>query len=113
MAFASLRPGQRQREQSVLCRRDDNYGTAGHAEQPLLEKLRLAVLTAVVLPIKVAGTLTCLVSFYTFCRLSILIPLQYRSDAVAAVGKIACRACLFSIGFLRVTWDRIKADENE
>ncbi len=50
------------------------------------------------------GAFSCLVSFYTFCRLSVLIPVEKRSDAVASAGKIACRLCLLSLGFLSIQW---------
>jgi lysophosphatidylcholine acyltransferase/lyso-PAF acetyltransferase len=64
----------------------------------------LGVLSVLVLPFKVLGAASCLVSFYLFCRLSILIPEEKRSNAVAGAGKIACRLCLLSLGFLRVRW---------
>jgi len=85
-------------------RRSDRYGTAGNVPQPLSEQILLVVLSILVLPLKVLGALSCLVTFYTFCRLSVLIPEEKRSGAVAKAGKIACRLCLLSLGFISVTW---------
>ena len=85
-------------------RRHDRYGTGGQDPQPLSEKILLGVLTVLVVPVKVTAALACLVWFYAFCRVSVLIPHQYRGAAVAAAGKLACRLCLLSLGFIHVRW---------
>ena len=83
------------------------YGELGMAPQPLLEKLRLALLALTVLPIKVLGTLGCVVSFWACCRLSFLLPAAVRSEVVAALGRWHCRCCLLWLGFWRVSWIRV------
>ena len=86
------------------------YGELGMAPQPLLEKLRLALLALTVLPIKVLGTLGCVVSFWACCRLSFLLPAAVRSEVVAALGRWHCRCCLLWLGFWRVSWIRVGDD---
>lgn len=88
----------------MLCRRSDRYGTGGTRPQPVSEKILLGVLSILVLPLKVIGALACLVWFYAFCRISVLIPEEHRTNAVATAGKLACRSCLFCIGFVKVKW---------
>ena len=87
-----------------FCRRHDRYGTGGQDPQPLSEKILLGVLTVLLVPVKVTSAVACLVWFYAFCRVSVLIPQQYRGGAVAAAGKLACRLCLLSLGFIHVRW---------
>lgn len=92
------------------CRRNDRYGTAWETPQPLSEKLLLVALSVFVLPVKIICALACLVSFYAFCRLSILLPANVRDDCVAAAGKVACRLCLLSLGFVRIRWEQVDPD---
>jgi len=49
-------------------RRRDQYGTLGRKPQPALEYLRLAVLAAVLLPLKFFGCLLCVLAFHVVCR---------------------------------------------
>lgn len=67
-----------------------------------------------IVPIKVLGSLGCLVSFYIVIKLSFLFPKAVRTDWVAALGKIHCRMCLLFIGFIKVQWiDLSKNGEND
>lgn len=84
--------------------RQDYYGVLGLRPLPTLEKLRLAVLAVVVVPIKLLGALFCLVAYYAVCRASLLLPLALRTDFITATGRVACRACLFCLGFYWVEW---------
>ena len=83
-------------------RRSDRYGESGMQPQPWTENLRILLLCATLVPIKAAGALGCLLGYYTFCRLAVLLPSEKRIDAVAAMGKVFCRACLYCIGFTTV-----------
>ena len=49
-------------------RRSDRYGTLGRKPQPVLEYIRLAVLAAVLVPIKFVGALLCVLAFHIICR---------------------------------------------
>ena len=49
-------------------RRSDHYGTLGRKPQPVLEYIRLAVLAAVLVPIKFFGALLCVLAFHIICR---------------------------------------------
>ena len=84
--------------------RVDRYGEFGMAPQPLTENLRLALLALIVVPIKLIGSMACLLSFYVVTKLSFLLPVSVKNDWVAALGRVHCRACLFFIGFVRVRW---------
>ena len=88
--------------------RHDQYGHLGTAPQRPLEYLRLAVLAVTVVPLKIAGALFCLTAFYLVCRLSALLSRHRRSQVVPACGKVACRACLFCLGFLHIRWLRVR-----
>jgi lysophosphatidylcholine acyltransferase/lyso-PAF acetyltransferase len=90
--------------------RSDIYGELGVAPIPLTEQLRLLFFAIFLVPFKAIGTLACLLSYFFVIKLSFLFPASVRSDWVAALGKIHCRACLFSLGFVRVKWIKIEAD---
>ena len=64
------------------------------APQPVLEYVRLGLMLALVVPIKIIGAFTCLVSFWIWVQLAaVLFPAKYRSGWVAWLGKIHCRSC--------------------
>ena len=84
--------------------RHDRYGKMGMAPQTTLERIRLCIAAVTVLPVRAAGTLACVVGFFAACKLLQLLPSQYRSPFVAALGKAYCKACLLCIGFWRVRW---------
>jgi len=88
----------------------DNFGELGRKPQPLLEQLRLLFFAIFLVPFKSIGTLACLLSYFVVIKLSFLFPASVRSDWVAALGKLHCRGCLFSLGFVRVKWVKIEAD---
>ena len=90
--------------------RADQYGELGGQPQPLSERLRQVLFIVFIVPFKVVGTLTCLLSFFTVCKLAWLIPAKYRSDVVALLGKLHCRACLFCLGFISVKWVEVKEE---
>lgn len=85
-------------------KRTDFYGELGLRPLSVLEKARLAVLAVLVVPVKLLGALACLVAYYLICRASLVLPEAVKTDFIAAAGKLACRACLFCLGFTRVEW---------
>jgi lysophosphatidylcholine acyltransferase/lyso-PAF acetyltransferase len=90
--------------------RHDRYGDLGVEPQPLTEQLRLALLALCLLPLKVVGTLACLLSYYAVIQLSaVAFPASVRSDWVAALGRWHCRGCLFCLGFLHIKWVKVPA----
>ena len=85
--------------------RADKYGEMGLAPQPVLEYIRMGLMLVFVVPIKIIGAVSCLLSFYLWTKVAaVLFPAKHRSDWVAWLGKIHCRMCLFFIGFVRVRW---------
>ena len=90
--------------------RNDSYGELGLKPQPLVEYLRLFFFFIFLVPFKAIGTLACLLSYFLVIKLSFLFPASVRSNWVATLGKIHCRGCLFSLGFVRVNWIKIEAD---
>lgn len=90
--------------------RFDQYGELGIKPQPLSEQLRLVLIAIFLVPFKAIGTLACLLSYFLVIKLSFLFPASVRSDWVAALGKIHCRGCLFSLGFVHIKWIKIEAD---
>jgi hypothetical protein len=89
-------------------KRQDYYGVLGLRPLSLLEKLRLAFLACCLVPIKLLGALCCLVAYYCICRLSLLLPRSVKTDFIAAAGKVACRSCLFCLGFYKVEWIQVE-----
>lgn len=87
--------------------RHDKYGELGIGPLSMGEKIRLVVLAVLVVPIKSLGTLGSLLSFWLFCRLSFVLPASVRTEVVAAAGKVACRCCLWWLGFWRVSWVQV------
>ena len=88
--------------------RHDQYGHLGLVPQSPLEYMRLALLALTVVPAKILGVMTCLTTFYLICRASALLPRHRRAEVVPWCGKIACRACLFCLGFLHISWLRVR-----
>ena len=89
--------------------RTDQYGHMGRRQQSAWEYARLAVCSITVVPLKLIGALMCLTTFYTICRLSAYLPSQQRAEFVPFCGKLACRACLFCLGFIHIHWVRADA----
>ena len=87
--------------------RHDRYGKMGVAPQSLMERIRLGLAAVTLLPVRALGTLSCVVGFFAACKLLQLLPSQYRSPLVAALGKTYCKACLLCIGFWRVRWVKL------
>jgi hypothetical protein len=87
--------------------RHDQYGKMGQARQGFLESIRLAIAALTVVPVKVVGTLFCIVGFYLICRLFQLAPRSYSNVWVPRFGKVFTRACLACIGFSRVAWIKV------
>lgn len=90
--------------------RHDQYGELGGQPQPLSERLRQLLFIVLIMPFKVVGTLACLLSFFAACKLAWLIPAKFRSDVVAWLGKLHCRACLFCLGFISIKWVEVKEE---
>ena len=91
--------------------RNDQYGDMGQKPQPLLERTRLALLSISVLPVKVLCAASCILGFYLVCRVAELLPVDVRRKVTAASGKVYCRLCLLSIGFVSIKWIKVsKAD---
>lgn len=88
-------------------RRHDAYGCMGQGPLPLRESMRLALAAVFVLPVKIVGSLGCLVACYLSCRASFLVPRRRRPAFVAAACKGCMRCCLFCLGFWRVEWRRL------
>jgi lysophosphatidylcholine acyltransferase / lyso-PAF acetyltransferase len=89
----------------------DQYGELGLKPQPLSEKLRLLFFAIFLVPFKAIGTLACLLSYFFWIKISpFIFPASVRSDWVASLGKIHCRGCLFSLGFVHITWIKVEAD---
>lgn len=93
--------------------RHDKYGTLGMGPMSTGEKIRLALLAVTVLPIKLVGAMTALLSFWLCCRLSFLLPASVRNDVVARLGNWHCRACLWWLGFWRVTWIKVGEQQQQ
>ncbi len=84
--------------------RYDQYGTMGCGIQSSIELLRLCFLSFTVVPLKVVGTVSCIVGFYLACRLAQLLPKQSRDVLVPFLGKFYTRSCLACIGFIKIAW---------
>lgn len=89
--------------------RSDQYGHIGKRPQSVWEYARLGLCTITVVPLKLIGALACLTTFYTICRLSAALPRHQQAAFVPFCGKLACRACLFCLGFVHIRW--IRADK--
>lgn len=85
----------------------DRYGKLGNEPQPVLERVRLFFLTIFIVPLKLLATASLIVSFYIAVKASTLVPQNKRSEVVAFLGKLHCRACLFYLGFVSVRWIRV------
>jgi uncharacterized membrane protein YgcG len=89
--------------------RTDRFGEGGW-HVPLLARLRLALLAATLLPLRLAAALTCVVAYYATCRAASLIPHERASRrVVCALGKLWSRACLLCLGFVSIRWTRLDA----
>ena len=84
--------------------RTDRYGECGLAPQPWYEIVRICICLIFIAPIKICGSVACLLSFFLVTKIAWAFPKSVRSDWVAALGKIHCRMCLLFIGFIRVRW---------
>ncbi len=93
--------------------RQDYYGVLGMSPLSVFEKLRLAILACFVVPIKLLGALCCLLVYYCICRASLVLPSSIRTDFIAASGRVACRSCLFCLGFHQVQWIRVQPDAQQ
>ena len=85
----------------------DRYGILGEEPQPILQQIKLLFWTIFVVPLKLLGTASLILSFYIAIKISILFPRDRRSDIVAFLGKLHCRACLFCLGFVSVRWVKV------
>ncbi|KAI8104505.1 hypothetical protein M9434_003060 [Picochlorum sp. BPE23] len=84
--------------------RTDRYGECGLAPQPWYEMVRIFLCLIFIAPMKIFGSVACLLSFFLVTKVAWAFPKSVRSDWVAALGKIHCRICLLFIGFIRVRW---------
>lgn len=87
--------------------RNDQYGKMGYAPQTLLETIRLAFFSLTILPLKVVGTVTCIVGFYLVCRLFQCFPDAVQTAWIPRFGKFYTRACLACLGFFQITWVKL------
>lgn len=87
--------------------RSDRYGELGLSPQPWTENLRLLLFAIFLVPLKVAGALGCLLSYWSVIKLSVLFPPSKRTEWIATLGEWHCRGCLFCIGFLRIEWVKV------
>ena len=42
--------------------------------------------------------------FFILHRASVILPKVLQAQAVASLGKVLCRLCLFCWGFVKITW---------
>lgn len=84
--------------------RHDQYGIMGEEKQSLLERGRLCLLAITLVPLKVLGTLSCILGFYAACRMSQILPERPRNLLVPFLGKFYTRLCLACVGFIKVSW---------
>lgn len=89
-------------------KRNDRYGDMGTKPQPLLERCRLALLSVTVLPLKLFCAACCILGYYLVCRVAEILPADWKRKVTTAFGKVFCRACLFSIGFARIEWVKLR-----
>jgi lysophosphatidylcholine acyltransferase/lyso-PAF acetyltransferase len=111
MKSAEDNPSQFFEDDNPFVRRD-RYGELGLTPQPLHERVRLLLLALFLVPLKLAGTLACLLSYFAVIKVSFLFPENVRSEWVATLGKIHCRICLFCLGFVRVRWVTVGGEAN-
>lgn len=86
--------------------RNDAYGLLGRSISPL-QKAILA-LCSVLAVVKLLGALLCLLSFWTCCRLSAVLPPSARVRTVALLGRMHTRVCVGCLGFMYLRWVRVK-----
>lgn len=81
--------------------RHDAYGPWGLKPQPVSERLRLALFTVAVAPVRFFATLVFVVATNLVCRVSGFLPLSVaaRGDFVRRWGSYFCGLCLWSLGF--------------
>ena len=88
--------------------RHDQHGKMGMAPRNAWKCMKSCMAAVTILPIRAIGTLSCVLGFFSICKAMQLLPPRLRSTAVAATGKVFCRACLLCIGFTRVKWVRVE-----
>lgn len=69
--------------------------------------IELLPLCLQVMPIKLIGALGSVLTFWLCCRLCALLPARVGTNAIAQLGLVACRVCLWWLGFWRVTWIKV------
>ncbi|KAL6775996.1 PGA3 [Auxenochlorella protothecoides x Auxenochlorella symbiontica] len=84
--------------------RNDRFGEFGMGNLPTCLKAVLALESIFILPFRAVGSFLCLFLYWLVCRLSSPLPPQHRAAIVVPMGKLACRSCLFCIGFFKVEW---------
>lgn len=87
--------------------RHDQYGLMGFEKQSTIENIRLSFLAVTTVPLKVIGSLSCIVGFYAACRMAQLLPKRSRDAIVPFLGKVYTRSCLACIGFINVSWVKL------
>lgn len=92
--------------------RGDAHGEYGQKPVRGLDLLVLILEAVLLLPLRALGAFTCLILYWLVCKLSAPLPRAQRAGVAVPVGKLACRACLFCIGFLHIKWERAPVDEN-
>lgn len=82
--------------------RHDHYGEAGHRITPL-DAVRIAVLSVTLLPCRLVAALMCVASYYILLRLLKFLPEGVLNRRICAFwGRFWSRACLLSLGFVRI-----------
>lgn len=84
-------------------RRLDRYGPWGATPQPVLENIRLVLLGLLLVPLRFLGILLCCCICSIICTVTLLLPVDKRVSGVE-LAKIVCRLCIFSCGFIKITW---------
>jgi lysophosphatidylcholine acyltransferase/lyso-PAF acetyltransferase len=87
--------------------RRDQYGHMGLKPQPLHERVKLAIMSVTLMPLKLAISLSIVLICFLTCKFSELLPKSVRSDFCAATGKVYARGLVFCLG-LNVRWIKVK-----
>jgi hypothetical protein len=90
--------------------RMDKYGLCGLKPQPTSERVRLLVMTVLVLPIRFLLAALCLVACNITFRVASVLPDGTRQVISAALGKLWCHLCLLCLGFF-VRWVKVTHDQ--
>ncbi len=94
--------------------RSDTYGTYCRNQRSLATSLRLAVVCATVVPIKMVLAVACLVSYYVAVKFgTAFLKDPYQTRFMAYWGKFWTRALLYVLGFWYIKWVYVSPDGSQ